>query len=77
MTPRILLDSALLDVMRAQARLEPLLTELSTAARHGNPDRIGNAAYDAQTAGDALTYALSAVFARAAELSARMFDEVE
>ena len=69
------LDLALLDVMRAQAALAPRLAELASAARHGNTDRVGNAAYDAQRAGDALSSALSRVFAHAAELSAALFEE--
>jgi hypothetical protein len=74
MTPGEAVASTLLDAMRAYAQLQPLMIELSTAARHGNPDRIGNAAYDAQCAGDALTNALSAVFARAADDAAQTAD---
>ena len=75
MTGRLHLDAAILDVMRAEAALGPLLAELAAAARHGNPDRIGAVANDAQVVGDRLADALSRVFARAGEVSAAMFDK--
>lgn len=71
---QVLLDAAVLDVQRAEARLSPLLAELSTATRQGNADRIAAAALEAQHLGDALAGALSRVFSRAAALSAQQFD---
>lgn len=74
MRDRSFLDAAILEVMRAEAALASLLTELVSAARNGNPDCIGAAAFEAQTAGDLLASSLSRVFAKASEASAEMFD---
>jgi hypothetical protein len=74
MTDRMTLEGAILASIRAYAALAPLIAELNAAQRHGNLDRIGNAAYDAQAAGDALTARLSTVFAGAADLSAHRTD---
>ena len=75
MTDRLTLEAAILASVRAHAALSPLMAELSAAQRHGNLDRIGNAAYDAQAAGDILTACLSTVFADAADLSSALFDK--
>lgn len=75
MTDRRILEAAILASIRAHAALSPLMAELNAAQRHGNLDRIGNAAYDAQAVGDALTACLSTVFAGAADLAAGLHDE--
>jgi len=75
MTDRATLEAAILASIRAHAALSPLMAELNAAQCHGNLDRIGNAAYDAQAAGDALTAYLSTVFASAADLSVDLHDK--
>jgi len=74
MTDRPTLEAAIVASLRAHAALSPLIAELNAAQRHGNLDRIGNAAYDAQAAGDILTACLSTVFAGAADMSADLYD---
>lgn len=68
------LDATILVTMRHHTQLAPLMEELAAAQRHGNLDRVGNAAYEAQAKADALAHALSVAFAMAAELSAATYD---
>ena len=75
MMDRTALEADILAALKAHAILLPLISELNAAQRHGNLDRIGNAAYDAQAAGETLIACLSNVFAGAADLSAAIFDQ--
>jgi hypothetical protein len=75
MTDRTGLEADILAAFRAHAALSAVMVELSVAQSHGNLDRIGNAAFDAQAAGDFLTAQLSNVFAGAVDLSAAAFDK--
>lgn len=74
MDSRLRLEAALVDVLRAEAAIAPLLAELAALARKEDADRIGAVAYAARVWGDGLTDALSQVFAAAGEVSASAFD---
>jgi len=61
-------------VARAEQALADKVAEYRAAVKHGNLSRIGNAAYEAQTAAMELSTAMFAIFSAAAEIECARYD---
>jgi hypothetical protein len=68
------LPAQILAAQTAFDGLSLLMMELQRAERTGNPDRIGNAAHDADMLAMELSAKLSAAFAEAAVISGERFE---